>query len=67
VIGLLVAVAVLAGRVAVGSATLAVPFLSSQPCVLVLAMIPAVVGCIAVRAGRKVFARSSSVVAAAGD
>lgn len=66
VIALLVAVAVLAGRVAVGSATLAVPFLSSQPCVLVLAMIPAVLGSIAVRAGRKVFTRSA-VVAAIGD
>jgi hypothetical protein len=61
VIVLLLAVAVLAGRVAVGSATLAVPFLSSQPCVLVLAMIPAVLGSIAVRAGRKVFARSPVV------
>jgi hypothetical protein len=41
VIGLLVTVAVLAGHLASGSATLALPFLSSQPCVLVLAVIPA--------------------------
>jgi Zn-dependent protease with chaperone function len=38
--GLLVAVAVLAGRLASGTATLAPPFLSSQPCVLALAAIP---------------------------
>lgn len=63
---LVVAIAVLAGRVAVGSATLAVPFLSSQPCVVVLALIPAALGLIAVRAGRKVFDRSP-VVAAIGD
>jgi BlaR1 peptidase M56 len=41
---LLVAVAVLAGQVASGSATLALPFLSHQPCVVVLAAIPAVLG-----------------------
>jgi len=35
------ALAVLAGRVASGSATLAPPFLSSQPCVVVLALVPA--------------------------
>jgi BlaR1 peptidase M56 len=45
---LLVAVAVLAGRVASGSATLALPFLSHQPCVVVLAAIPAVLGVLAV-------------------
>lgn len=42
IIVLLVAVAVLAGRLANGSATLALPFLSRQPCVVVLAAIPAV-------------------------
>ena len=41
VIGLLIAVAVLAGRVASGGATLAPPFLSHQPCVLTLAAISA--------------------------
>jgi hypothetical protein len=40
-LSLLIAVAVLAARTAAGSATLAPPFLSSQPCVAVLAMIPA--------------------------
>jgi len=39
VIVLLLAVAFLAGRVAMGSATLAPPFLSRQPCVLALAML----------------------------
>jgi hypothetical protein len=43
-LSLLVAVAVLAAHAAVGSATLAPPFLSSQPCVAVLAMIPAAAG-----------------------
>ena len=37
----LIAVAILAAQVAAGAATLAPPFLSSQPCVVVLAMIPA--------------------------
>jgi Zn-dependent protease with chaperone function len=37
----LLALLVLAGRVANGSATLAPPFLSSQPCVVVLALLPA--------------------------
>jgi len=41
---LVVAVAVLVGQVAGGSATLALPFLSRQPCILVLAAIPAVLG-----------------------
>jgi hypothetical protein len=41
---LLVAIAVLAGRVASGSATLALPFLSRQPCIVVLAALPAVLG-----------------------
>jgi BlaR1 peptidase M56 len=41
---LLVAVAVLAGQVASGSATLALPFLSHQPCIVVLAAIPATLG-----------------------
>jgi Zn-dependent protease with chaperone function len=43
-LSLLIAVAVLAAHAASGSATLAPPFLSSQPCVAVLAMIPAVAG-----------------------
>jgi Zn-dependent protease with chaperone function len=44
VIALVGAVAALAGQVAFGSATLAPPFLSHQPCVVVLALIPAAAG-----------------------
>jgi bla regulator protein blaR1 len=66
VIALVVAVSLLAGQVAVGSATLAPPFLSSQPCVVVLAMIPAGLGLMAVRAVRKLSPRSA-VLAAIGD
>jgi beta-lactamase regulating signal transducer with metallopeptidase domain len=40
-LALLIAVAALAAQAAAGSATLAPPFLSSQPCVAVLALIPA--------------------------
>lgn len=40
-IGLLGTIAVLAGQLASGSATLAPPFLSHQPCVVILALIPA--------------------------
>jgi Zn-dependent protease with chaperone function len=43
-LSLLIAVAVLAAHAAAGSATLAPPFLSSQPCVAVLAMIPGAAG-----------------------
>jgi Zn-dependent protease with chaperone function len=43
VITLLVAVSALLGRVAEGSASLAPPLLSSQPCVLVLALVPAAI------------------------
>jgi hypothetical protein len=50
---LLIAVAILAGRVANGSATLAVPFLSNQPCVVVLAAIPAAVGVLGVNYRRQ--------------
>jgi Peptidase family M48 len=48
-LSLLIAIAVLAAHAAAGSATLAPPFLSSQPCVAVLAMIPAAasVACVA--------------------
>jgi hypothetical protein len=50
---LLVAVAVLVGHVASGSATLALPFLSRQPCILVLAAIPAVLGVLAANYRRR--------------
>jgi hypothetical protein len=58
VLALLVTVAVLAGRVASGSATLALPFLSRQPCILVLALIPAALGVLAVSLGRRLRLRS---------
>jgi Peptidase family M48 len=48
-LALVVVTAVLLGREAAGSATLAPPFLSAQPCVVVLAIIPAAVGLVAVR------------------
>jgi beta-lactamase regulating signal transducer with metallopeptidase domain len=44
VLSLLITVAVLAAHVAAGSATLAPPFLSSQPCIAVMAMLPAAAG-----------------------
>lgn len=43
-IALVGAIAALAGQVAFGSATLAPPFLSRQPCIVVLALIPAALG-----------------------
>ena len=43
-LALFVGFTVLAAHVAAGSATLAPPFLSSQPCIAVLAMIPAAAG-----------------------
>jgi len=51
-LSLLIAVAVLAAHAAVGTATLAPPFLSAQPCVAVLAMIPATVGLIGLALAR---------------
>jgi Zn-dependent protease with chaperone function len=48
VVGLVGAVGVLAGRLAAGSATLAAPFLSRQPCVVMLATIPALLGLVVV-------------------
>lgn len=59
IIFLLVAVAVLAGRLASGSATLALPFLSGQPCIVVLAAIPAVLGILAATCGRRTRIRSA--------
>jgi hypothetical protein len=53
VLALLAAVGVLAGRVAAGSATLAPPFLSRQPCVVMLAAIPSLVGIVALRLRRR--------------
>ncbi len=53
-LGLLAAVGVLAGRIAAGSATLAPPFLSRQPCVVMLATIPALLGFVVLGLGRAV-------------
>jgi hypothetical protein len=53
VIILLAAIALLAARLASGSATLALPFISHQPCVVVLATIPAVLGSLAVLLRRR--------------
>lgn len=49
VLGLLAAVALVAGRLASGSASLSPPLLSRQPCVAVLAAIPILVGVGALR------------------
>lgn len=43
-LALLIALALLAGREASGAASLAPPFLSAQPCVMMLALLPALVG-----------------------
>jgi peptidase M48-like protein len=52
VLGLLAAVGLLAGRIAAGSATLALPFLSRQPCIVMLAVIPLLAIAIALALGR---------------
>ncbi len=56
VLAAIATIAVLAGRVAAGSATLTLPFVSHQPCIVVLAMIPAAIallgGCLARRIER---------------
>lgn len=59
VLTLLAAIAVLAGQVAHGSATLAPPFLSRQPCVVVLAVFPSALGLLAAFLSRRARARSS--------
>jgi hypothetical protein len=51
-LALVVTLAILVGREAAGSATLDPPFLSAQPCIVLLALIPCAVGLIAVRARR---------------
>jgi hypothetical protein len=52
VLALLAAVAVLAGKEAAGSASLAPPFLSAQPCVVVLALIPTGLALVAIAVAR---------------
>jgi Zn-dependent protease with chaperone function len=51
-LALLVTLAILVGREAAGSATLDPPFLSAQPCVVMLALIPCAAGLVAIRVGR---------------
>jgi BlaR1 peptidase M56 len=51
-LAVVVTLAILVGREAVGSATLEPPFLSGQPCVVMLALIPCAAALIAVGAGR---------------
>jgi BlaR1 peptidase M56 len=63
VLVLFVAVTVLAARVASGSATLAVPFLSHQPCIVVLAAIPAVLGVLVANYRRRLRPRAVLSVA----
>lgn len=58
VVALLITVALLVGRAASGSATLALPFLSSQPCVVLLAAIPVVAGTLAANRVRRVQVRT---------
>jgi Zn-dependent protease with chaperone function len=51
-LALVATLAILVAREAAGSATLATPFLSAQPCVVMLALIPCAVGLGAARLGR---------------
>ncbi len=60
VITLLIAVAALAGRLASGSATLALPVLSAQPCVVMLAGIPGALALLAASAARRVRAHRAA-------
>jgi Zn-dependent protease with chaperone function len=60
VILLLLAVAFLAGQVAIGSATLAPPFLSRQPCVMALALVFALLALFAANCTRRVRAARGS-------
>lgn len=52
-IALLAAAGMLAGQLATGATSLAPPFLSSRPCVVVLAAIPSVLGLVALRLRRR--------------
>ncbi len=53
VIALLVAVTLLLGKAAHGSATLAPPLLSRQPCIVALALIPAALAALAAVVARR--------------
>jgi hypothetical protein len=58
-IALLATLTVLAGQLASGSATLALPFLSRQPCIVILAAIPAALGLSATGYRHRVRVRSA--------
>ena len=51
-LALVVTLAILVAREAAGSATLAAPFLSAQPCIVMLALIPCGLGLVAAGVGR---------------
>lgn len=59
-LAVLVTLAILVGREAAGSATLGPPFLSAQPCIVILALIPFAAALIAVR-GARVLRRAGRV------
>jgi hypothetical protein len=59
VLAVLIAVTLLAGHLASGSATLAPPFLSRQPCVVVLAAIPSALGILTAVYRRRVRTRKA--------
>jgi hypothetical protein len=64
---LLIGLVVLVGREATGAATLAPPFLSAQPCVLILALIPAAAGAVITRVVRpSAISRSGSMLSRHG-
>lgn len=52
-LAVIVTTAILAGREAAGAATLAPPFLSAQPCIVTLALIPSGIGAVALRLHRR--------------
>lgn len=59
-LAVIVATAILVGRAAAGSATLDPPFLSTQPCVVILALIPCGIGLLSARVGRIARGRATS-------
>lgn len=59
-LALLAAVGVLVGQLASGSASLAIPFLSRQPCIVVLAAVPVTLGLFATTYRRRTAPRAAS-------
>lgn len=51
-LAVIVTATILVGRAATGSATLEPPFLSAQPCIVMLALIPCAIGLVSARFGR---------------